>query len=464
MTKALLLFIALTMLLGIFAVGCGQGAEPQDSTVNQETTAEQTAAPEKTAEKPAFTELDLSLFTGGFGDSWDQILVLFKEKYPDVKVTTDFDPKNHERLRARLVAGNPPDVSLTVQSNFDLFGAIANDQYRDLEDLFDDKVEGKDITYKDLFKPESLNLGRVDGKIMLAPSDTSFLGWIYNKKLMSDNGWTVPKTWDEFMALCEKIKAKGIAPFTYQGIYPYYMIFGYINEAISAYGGEQGYKDTLLLGKQGAWNSDYAKKTIQNIADMRDKGYFLEGTTALNHTQAQMEFINGRAAFIPCGTWFEQEMKDSLPEGFEIGFMPIPIDASGKLYVGITQCYFAVPKQAKNYDAAKAWIQFIYNDVRVQEIYTEHTMLPVLKEVAPSAVEKLPKSVQDAISVATADNIGYADNIIPETFYPTLYKVIGDNLTLVVLGEITSDQFCENVEKEAERIRNDSSIRKFEVK
>ena len=46
-----------------------------------------------------------------------------------------------------------------------------------------------------------------------APSETAMGGGIlYNRKIYADLGLSVPKSWDEFMANNEKIKAAGIAP------------------------------------------------------------------------------------------------------------------------------------------------------------------------------------------------------------------------------------------------------------
>ncbi len=37
----------------------------------------------------------------------------------------------------------------------------------------------------------------------------------YNSVLFDKEGWTPPKTFDEFFALAPKIKAKGMAPYVY---------------------------------------------------------------------------------------------------------------------------------------------------------------------------------------------------------------------------------------------------------
>ena len=49
------------------------------------------------------------------------------------------------------------------------------------------------------------------------------MGLVYNKTLFEENGWETPVTWDDFFELGEKAKEKGIALFTYQGIYPGYL-------------------------------------------------------------------------------------------------------------------------------------------------------------------------------------------------------------------------------------------------
>lgn len=49
-----------------------------------------------------------------------------------------------------------------------------------------------------------------DGHIYLIPGPLSFNCNIYNKTLFEEKGWTVPKTCDEFMALCKNIDKTGI--------------------------------------------------------------------------------------------------------------------------------------------------------------------------------------------------------------------------------------------------------------
>ena len=94
-------------------------------------------------------------------------------------------------------------------------------------------------------------------------------GWWYDKVLFAQHGWTPPKTWSELLAVGAKIKAAGIAPLTYQGKYPYYMITGFLLPwAISA-GGIQALDDAQNL-VPGAWKSPAFLQAARMIKVVRN--------------------------------------------------------------------------------------------------------------------------------------------------------------------------------------------------
>lgn len=132
-------------------------------------------------------------------------------------------------------------------------------------------------------------------------------GWWYDPNKFKANGWTPPKTYEELL-LGEKIKAKGMAPITFQGQYPYYMIEGMLLPWCVSAGGIEALRDAQNL-KPGAWKSPAMLKAAQMIAELKTKGFSQEGAVAMSHTESQTEFLNGRAAMIPCGTWLYSEIE-----------------------------------------------------------------------------------------------------------------------------------------------------------
>ena len=50
----------------------------------------------------------------------------------------------------------------------------------------------------------------------------------------------------------------------------------------------------------------------------------MPGTEGLTHTESQTAWLQGKAAFIPCGNWLENEMKGLIPDTFNMVFQPTP--------------------------------------------------------------------------------------------------------------------------------------------
>ena len=63
-----------------------------------------------------------------------------------------------------------------------------------------------------------------------------------------------------------------------------------------------------------AWYIPAVVDSVKELYTLAENDYIIEGTAGLNHTESQAEWLKGKAAFIPCGTWLENEMKDIDPE------------------------------------------------------------------------------------------------------------------------------------------------------
>jgi hypothetical protein len=53
------------------------------------------------------------------------------------------------------------------------------------------------------------------------------------------------------------------------------------------------------------------------------------GWEGMTHTAAQLAFLQGRSAFVLSGSWFVNEMRNSIPPDFELGAMNFPVFADG---------------------------------------------------------------------------------------------------------------------------------------
>ncbi|HHX24766.1 MAG TPA: extracellular solute-binding protein, partial [Thermoanaerobacterales bacterium] len=400
---------------------------------------------------------------GGSGrDYVDFAIEKFKEKYPDVKIITDIGPKNAETLRPRFVAGNPPDVIMANYSELDYFALIADDQLAPIDEVLASPVPGNESkTLEDLFVPGILDRGESNGKRYILPGFVHYYGFWYDKALFDENGWSAPNNYDELMSVSQQIQEAGeVSPFTYQGLYPSYLLRTMFFPLVASHGGTQAIDDIDNL-VPGAWQSEAVINAARDIQEFTAK-YLMDGTIALNHTQAQMEFINRRAAMIPCGTYLENEMKGNWPDDFELKYMFTPVrdDNGGSKYTWATCDFVSIPSKAKNPEMAKEFLKILYtDDVRAIGAEKAGGVNPIVGG-ADGFEELLPASV-----VYTNDMLSSDDAVVIfgkyEIWYKTIYKKAQDSLTALVTGKYTPEEFAEEVEKEAERVRNDDSIKKY---
>ena len=94
-------------------------------------------------------------------------------------------------------------------------------------------------TFGETLFPGSQTSGLFDGVQRYVNIAFTVFGVWHSKSLFDEKGWNYPTTWDGMLALCDTIKSSGIAPWTYQGKYPQYMLFGLLEPMVSKIGGPQ---------------------------------------------------------------------------------------------------------------------------------------------------------------------------------------------------------------------------------
>lgn len=104
-----------------------------------------------------------------------------------------------------------------------------------------------------------------DGKQYFVPF--YFYPWAvhYRKSLFTEKGYAIPTTWDEFKALCDKMKTDGVTPLAAanDGGWPQMGMFDMINMRTNGY----DFHVSLMAGKE-SWTDDKVKKVFANWAEI----------------------------------------------------------------------------------------------------------------------------------------------------------------------------------------------------
>ena len=213
-----------------------------------------------------------------------------------VKVTPT--TKVAQTLQPRFVAGDPPDV--IDNSGADQIGINSiRDQLAELNDVIEAKnYEGKvikDTLYEGVTEP-----GTFDGKfIVLNYALTVYALW-YSASLFEKNGWKVPKTYEEMLALGAEAKGKG----------KYLLGWGkeaatyYLTMAIASAIKEGGDEVRLALEnlKPDCWSLPPVQDVFNGLKKIIDAGYVKPGGSGTQFTAAQAQWSETRGVHpLPVG-------------------------------------------------------------------------------------------------------------------------------------------------------------------
>lgn len=370
--RILSVLLCATMVLTLF--GCG-GGNNDDNAANGDTQANGGEEVQK---------IKVAAIETAYGaDMWKQVADAFTaETGIEVELITD---KNLEDvIGPSMQGGDYPDVvhlatgreaGLTEQF-------IKGNMIADITDVLSMTVPGETAKVSDKiaggFTETALTNPYGDGKTYLAPMFYSPCGLFYNAGLFEEKGWTVPTTWDEMWALGDLAKAEGIYLFTYPTT-GYYDAFFY---ALMYSVGGADFFNAATNYEEGIWDTPEGQKVFEIVAKLAEYTNPITPAQANDQdfTQNQQLVLDNKALFMPNGTWIVGEMAEATrAEGFKWGMTALPaVEAGGD---GYSYCWFEqawIPAGAKNIDAAKQFVAFLYSDKACEIFAAAGAIQPVL--------------------------------------------------------------------------------------
>lgn len=397
-------------------------------------------------------KVEFAAFQGGYGlDFFEQASAEFESANPDISVEMWGNPRVWEQLRPRFISGNPPDL-VWPGWGLDHWALVYDGQIQPLDEALNSPGHGTDVAWRDTFNQEILKLGQYEGKQYMLPLHFNVQGWWYNPELFEQNGWSVPTTTDELIALCAQIKQAGIAPITFQGQYPYYMLSGFIIPWALSDGGPEVIRAIGSL-EPGAWEHPSIIKAAQMVAQLRDAGYFQSGATGMSHTDAQMEFLTGRAAMIPCGTWLYNEMRDVMPPNAKMAYMLPPVFTGGRgdasaVMIGVEP--WLIPSNAKNPAGGMELLKYLTSPtVAARFVEEKGTLVAVNLESGAVYPDHLRPAAE------AFNNSGYVYSLEFTGWYKTMWQGAQDAMSALLMGDVSPQEFARLCEAAADRARKD---------
>ncbi|MEU8821621.1 N-acetylglucosamine/diacetylchitobiose ABC transporter substrate-binding protein [Actinoplanes sp. NPDC048796] len=409
--------------------------------------------------------LEVVIFNGGFGEDYAKAHeAMYKQRYPQAEIKHSATQQIAETLQPRFVAGDPPDVvNNSGGSQIDFNGLVSQGALADLGELLDaPSLDVPDKKVRDTLLPGIVDVGSYDGKFLSLNYAYSAYGIWYSQKLFDAHGWTYPKTWDEMIALCQQIKAAGIAPWTYPGKHARYLSWPII-AAAGKMGGLEVIKAIDNL-EPNAWKHEAVKTAAEAYYQLAVDGFLEPGAEGMDHVQSQTEWCRGKAAFLSCGSWLENEQKAVTPPDFRMAVAPTPsLTTSDKMpyeaFRGTGSEPFVVPSKGKNVRGGLEYLRVMLSQKGASDFTRKVSSLTAVQG-SSAGIELGPglTSVQKLIDASQ----GTAFTWLYSSYYRKLERERVDAASAELFAKrITAAQWCDKIQKSADEFAQDPAIKKY---
>lgn len=236
-------------------------------------------------------------FTGDIGLAGIQ--AFFEEYKKAAGITVVDSPIGHEDFKTgilvRAAADTLPDVFSYWAGARTQFVVDAG-KLASIEGMWDSR-NLDDVVSKPIADAATL----YDGKRYLVPIGFHYAGFFFNPKVMNDAGITeMPKNWDDLVAACQTLKAKGIDAFALgsKNRWPAQFWFDYL--VLRTAGPE--FRADLMAGEV-PYTDPKVIKAMEMWKQLVDEGCFAENSNANDWTDAADMVARGEAAMTLMGTW-----------------------------------------------------------------------------------------------------------------------------------------------------------------
>ena len=306
--------------------------------------------------------------------AFEEIVAKFQAANPDIDV--QMNTTEHEAfktaIRTILAADKGPDVATWFAGNR-MAGFVADGLFGDISDVWAQEGLASSMA-------STMPSVTFDGKQYALPYSYYQWGVYYRKDIYDANGISVPKTYDEFLDNCKKLKANGIASVAIGTKYLWTAAgwFDYLNLRTNGL----DYHIDLMLGKT-KYTDEGVVNTFKNWTRAVDAGCFMDDHQNYSWQEAQAALINGEAASYLIGNFIVPNLPEETQNQLDFYQFP-PIDPNLELGEDAPTEIIFMPANAQNVENGKKFMAFFAQPENLT------FMNDVLKQLSPHSGSPAP--------------------------------------------------------------------------
>ncbi|WP_128657426.1 ABC transporter substrate-binding protein [Paenibacillus sp. 598K] len=440
---------ALTMATCVLTIAAVTAACGNNGNNNPTSDPAASSTSNPTTEQPTKKNLTLSVMA-----SQDQImdaeveLAKSFEAETGIKIDYQIVPSDQftSLIGAKLNSGEGPDIIVTQGGKLTLKSTL--DPEKNLEDL---SGEAWVSSLKKPFDEGVSYNGKVYGLPLWDLGGTSSWVLVYNKKIFSEQGLTPPKTYDELLAVSEKLAASGITPIFEAGSdgwhhqLPLLEMGPRVEELNGGLYDKLNANETLL-----ADNADMLK-LVEQVAGLVEKGYYGDEHFSNSYAEAHNAMASGKFAMVFDRSNFGNELIASVPDSAykteDFGAVVMPFLDNQTLNVNPQGPSKFVYKKGKHVAEAKQFLAYLAEPANMQTYLDQTSRFSELpfEGVTPkqnTVLEEIKAGSNGQEGAVLQAGVSYID---PQ------WMDIGKDLTAVFSGKLKPADLLKNIDKRREQ-------------
>ena len=371
------------------------------------------------------------------------IVQAFEKENPDITVTVSGEAvaEHLQKLSIAAQSDTLPDIFWIYKSNAE--DMLKAGKLLDLKPVLDE------LSLTDKFPESTIKNFTSDGKIYGVPYQGLLTGLWVNKKILEDNGVSMPTTFDDLLAASKTLSEKGITTISNGANQSSFSVWSFLT-ALDRFGFEEK-ADGLLDGSTKYTNDDFLR-FYQHIDELREAGAFASNVSTQTYQQAVDQFTSGKAAMLDAGVWASNAIQES-DVASDIAFWQGPQFSDGvgeqNIIMNVASAPFALDHRLANdtekLDAAKKFLAFYYSD-EAQQILVDNGQPPVTTYEAQVDPEK-QSALKAALDAASADGVTSPQSQ-PDLLVATpVANAMYDSIYGVIQGQLTPEAALDLVQK-----------------
>ena len=361
-------------------------------------------------------------------DLFDELIEKFEKEHPDIDIEQNCVPSPGVVLKSRLVKNDMPDI-LAIGGD-SAYGEIARAGV--LVDFSGDPIlEKVHEAYVEMI--DKIAKTETKNGIPYAANANTVL---YNVKKFKDLGIDAPKTWDEFIAICEKIKASGEVPL-YLTFKTAWTIMVPFNSIVANIQGDDFIEKRLK--NETSFTERYGE-VAEKLLALLDYGH--DDNFGVGYDDGNTSFANGKSFMLIQGIWAISSVKRANPD-IEIGVFALPVRdkyEDNRLVSGV-DTVLGISNSTKYPEAAKEFVQFLIKEENIQYYINQERLYSCVKGVF--------QEDPDLVGIKEYFETGRITSF-PDHYYPSGMGV--SNLAQEFLINKDIDAFVEKLDNEWDKV------------